>query len=292
MSRFLIITILIAISFFSFGCMKDYNEDQLQAATNVDKAILTLENIVNSYESEGIGKVVGVTEYKHYVLIEYINPADMRWFNWHNLKTGDKDSVGNMDTNSKLVQIISGDHLVFESDGVCTLNGHRFFPFSIECYRDYEATGYDGEFRSERKVKYLEIDEGYEFGVKSDVLISDIKVTLQGLEMLFSPMEGKEGSFYIGYTTIPVINTSYKPENNQFIIKLKNTEINPKLNTHTIKEQNAYIKSIELKKAGSDTNAIINLKETAKYYTARNGHTEPAKDDFPFIEFAFINKLE
>lgn len=292
MKKSLIILVLLGLSVFFFGCKADSNENQLQTTGGIEKKELTVENIVKSYESENIGKVIGVTEYKHYVLIEYINEANYKRFNWHNLETGDRDGVGNMDTNSKLVQIISGDYLVFESDGVCTLNGHRFFPFSIDCYRESEATGYDGEFHNERKEKYLGIDEGYEFGVKSDVLVSDIKVTLQGVEMLFSPMEGKEGSFYIGYTTIPVINTSYAPDKNQFIIKFNNTEINPKLNTHTIKEQNAYIKSIELKEAGNDTIAIISLKETARYYSARDGHTEPAIDDFPFVEFAFINKLE
>lgn len=291
MKKIFFILLILGVSVFFPGCINDSYKNEMQTANEAEKKKMTVDEVVKSYESENLGKVIGVKEYKNHVLVEYINDADMRWFNWHNLKTGDRDSVGNMGTGSKLSQILSEDYLIFEADGVRVDNGHRGFPFLIECWRPGEATGYDGEFHNTRKEKYLRIDEEYEFGIKQNVLVSDIKVTLKGVEMLFAPMEGEEGSFYTAYTSIPVMKTAYVQEKNQFLVKLKGTKINPKLNKNNLKVQNSYVHSIELKESENDTIAAISLKEGANYYTARQGHLEPAIDDFPFVEFAFKNKV-
>lgn len=292
MKKLLIVFVFLLVCAVTVGCNKVTNTKQPETINEIEENRLTVEDIVKSYEVKGIGKIISVTEYKNYVLVEYINPSDMRWFNWHNLDTGDMDAVGNMDTSARLVQIINENHLVFESDGVNALNGHRFFPFYIDCTRGSEATGYDGEFHNTRKEKYLEIDEKCEFGIKSDVVLSDVKLTLQGVEMLFSPMEGKEGGFYTAYTSIPVTATSYISEKNQFEIVFKNTKLISELENNFAEVQSTYIESIQLLEIGNDTAARIKLKEGARYYNASVGHLEPAVDDFPFVEFKFINKRE
>lgn len=159
------------------------------------------------------------------------------------------------------------------------------------CSRAKEITGYDTDFNMTMTDLYKRVEEGFEFGVKRDVLISDLKVTLTGVEVSFAPMKGKEGEFYVAYSTIPVLRTSYIPDKNQFVLEFKDTEISSNIVTGKIKEQNGYVYSVELKEDGANSVVTINLKNTAKFYNAKVDHEEPLTDGSPYVRFTFRNTI-
>lgn len=87
----------------------------------------TMEKIKEKYTTENIGKVVDISTYQNYVLVEYSNDSAIsQGFDLYNLKTGDRDIMP-LNSKARVFQFASSDYIVFESDGVNPLNGHRFF---------------------------------------------------------------------------------------------------------------------------------------------------------------------
>lgn len=253
---------------------------------------LTLDDIKANYTGGEKGQVVNITTYSQYALVEYTNGADLRCYDWYNLKTGDKDALPIQPYNAKLERIKNENDILFTTDGVITLNGHKYFPEIIECYRGKEVADYDGDFYRTMHSIYLKITQGFDMGVKSNEAIADIKVSLKGVEVLFQPMKGEEAMFYADYTTVPPTKTSYDKSKNQFIVEFKNTYINKAYDKPKISEQNRYINSVDIERDGSNTVLVINLKDTAKYYTIDFSHLEPTIDDFPYLDFNFANEYK
>lgn len=269
------------------------NKEELQAektTKNNDK--LTLDDVKSKYTGGENGQIVNVTTYNQFALIEYINSANLHCYDWYNLKTGDKDILPIYGNNAKLEGIKNENDIWFTTDGVCTLNGHRYFPAIIRCYRAQEVTGYDGDFHMLINNLYMKIDQQFNMGVKSNETIADIKVSLKGVEVLFEPMKGKEDTFYAAYTTVPPTKTSYDIAKNRFIIEFQNTNIDKAYNKSKINEQNRYLSSIDIKRDGLNTILTINLKDTAKYYTIDFTHLEPGIDDFPCLQFNFAKEYK
>lgn len=293
--------ILFLISAFfcalSFGCSGQDTVQEDKKTPVQDK--LTMEQVKSNYEKNPAWKLVETTDYRanpaniHYVLVEYINDAGRDCFDWYNLHTGDKDEMPLIASlKAKLVTICSPDMLIFETDGRNVVNSHRSFPQIVECYRNQEVVGYEGDFYPITSPKYQNISEGAEFGNKSGENISDIKITLQGIQVLFEPIPGREAEFYTAYTTIPVTKISYSNEGNKLIVEFPDTGISAKLppDSRNINIQNNYLSHLELIQDGTIARIVIGLKDTAKYYTAKDTHVEPAVDDFPCVNIEFASE--
>lgn len=289
--------LIISLSFTALfiGCKPEYSStkngqdvkqpvaaDTKESSQNVSG--ITLEKIKEKYTNENLGKIVKTYDYSNYILVEYLNTANIQCFDLYNLKTGDRDVIL-MESTAKVFNFSSGDRIVFESDGTNQANGHKYFPCYITCYRAEEVTGNENDFYMKSSDLYRPIGEKVEFGVKDNEMISDLKITLTGFELQFSAQKGKEGSFYADYTTIPVIKTSCGQNKNQFLLELFNTSVSPELLKKAFKEQNRYIDSLEVKEKGSNSMIVINLKDTGKFYTAKFEHGE--NDDFPSVRFIF-----
>jgi hypothetical protein len=263
---------------------------------------LAIEDIKKSYEGSQNTKLVNITEYNNfhtgydYVLVEYLNDSENDCFDWYDLTTGDKDVLPLYAVHkAELIKINYENDLLFETDGISMINGHMSFPEVIRCCRGREITGYDGDFYPIEIDNYLEVSRGVAMGRRSkQANISDIKVSLSGAEVLFEAKEGIEDEFYTAYTTIPHTETSYIKEGNQFVIEFENTGISPKLTEKDLKKdmQNNYISSIEVKKDNQNCRLIINLKDTAKYYTAKEGDLEAMRDEFPYVAFGFTREFK
>ncbi|NGX96102.1 MAG: hypothetical protein G4V63_13030 [Candidatus Afipia apatlaquensis] len=268
------------------------NQDTQQSAntndkgTQINKAALTVEKIKEKYTSGGLGKIANMYDYRNFILVEYLNPSNIQCFDLYNLETGDRD-VMELGCNAKVFDFSSGDRIVFESDGTNQMDGQKLFPYYITYTRAKEVTGSENDFSCGMADLYKLIDEEVEFGVKENEMISDLKVTLTGLELEFAPQKGKEGEFYSGSTAIPVMKTSYDQNKNQFVIEVFSTSISPELLRKAFKEQNRYIKSVQFKEKGSNSSVIINLKDSAKYYTAESCNDE----EFPYVNLIFRNSI-
>lgn len=279
------------------GCTSEpssskYNQDTGQPVSTNDtsvqnkKAALTIEKIKEKYTGGGLGKIVNTYDYRNYILVEYLNPSNIQCFDLYNLETGDRD-IMELGCNAKVFDFSSGDRVVFESDGTNQRDGIKLFPYYLTYTRIKEITGSENDFSCDRRDLYKLLDEGVEFGVKENEMISDLKVTLTGLELEFAPQKGKEGEFFAGDAAIPVMKTSYDRNKNQFTIELFSTSISPELLRKAFKEQNHYINSVQIKEKGSNSLVMINFKDAAKYYTAQSCNVE----EFPYINFIFKSSV-
>lgn len=290
------LTFLIMIMFFALyltGCNSkpfpvNKNQDTQTPVDSADKegqndsSALTVEKIIEKYTDENLGKLVKTYDYKNYILVEYLNTSDIQCFDIYNLETGDRD-VMLLGCNAEVFNFSSGDRIVFKSDGTIQQTGEKYFPYYLTCYRAKEINGGEDDFHYGRTDLYKSINEEVEFGVKSNEMICDLKVTLLGLELAFAPQKGKEADFYAGSTTIPVMKTSYEGNKNQFVTEIYSTSISPELLTKEFKEQNSFIDSVQIKEKGLNSLVIIKLKESAKFYTAEHGNSE----NFPYVKFIF-----
>lgn len=285
--------LIIVICFSFLGCSgKNTNSssNNKKAKNIVQK--LTIDDIKKNYIEDGEKKIENISTYSHYTLVEYTLDSTTKCFDWYNLETGDKDVLLTDSINTTLKNIENENSILFITDGISHINGHKYFPKVIKCRRIEENTACENDFDLISDNLYLEIDKKVEIGVKTNETISDIKVSLKGIEILFEPMKGYEGEFYAAYTTIPEIETTYVKDKQQFIIEFKNTNLNPTINKSKIAQQNHYISSVDINMYGKNTKLIVNLKDTAKYYTAFLRHLEPQKDDFPYVDFNFANEYK
>lgn len=249
---------------------------------------LKAQDIIDKYDGGKNGKLISTETYKEYLLVEYTRDNRYTYFDWYNLKTGDKDILPVWDTHSTLKKIANENNIIFYTDGKnITDSNYKIFPFIYECIRKKEIINYEDDFFAKKVDRYFGINESCEFGSKSHEVLDDIKLTFQGIEILFTPMTGYEMEFNAGNPTIPPTKTTFIEKNNQFIIEFKDTKIGDKLHDILEKYDNFFIKSLNIKEYGNNTKIIINLKEKAKYYNAKEVHV--SEEGFPVLIFTFSN---
>jgi len=260
---------------------------------------LTIKDIEKKYAAEN---VVNITHYKtDYVLVESRDDVNhyANKFELFNLRTGDADILPTIPNYTKLAEIRSENEFVFFADGTNSEYGGRQFPFIIECRRSYENTGFDGDFSTHIINRYFTVDEAADFGDKENEVIKDIRITLNGIEMLFGPMKENDMGFYAAYTSIPRTKISYISGANQLVVRFAKTDISNavKKNQREMKEGNYYIKSYQCSKDGEDSIITLNLTPSAKFYTARTDHiyefkTSGESADMPFLNVVFKAMME
>lgn len=254
---------------------------------------LTVEDIKSRYTGGENGKIINLTTFNdYYVLVECKYDTYSKGFDLYNMKTGDKDNLFRGAHSTKLEKIESENYFVFITDVPNNENGHKYFPEIIKCFRYQEIPGSDEEFNLTHKDLYLKVDQGVEMGSKSNESMADLKISLDGFEVLFEPAEGKEGEFYAAYTSIPSTKTSYDKANNRLIIEFEDTSISRRIKTVYIDEENRYLSSIDVEKEGANTVLKVNLKDTAKYYNIELSHLDPSIDDFPYLDFDFVSEFK
>lgn len=175
MKRYVFLFILsLALILLLAGCeLKPVSKDKDKNAKPSGEYLLNREMIKEKYTTEGLGEFVEASNFGDYVMIEYLVGGDNHFFDLYNLKTGDRDIMP-LDCPNASLHSFGPNGVVFHSDGVSPGNGHRYFPYTIICTRVEEVTGREHDFYAERRELYKPIDEGVEFGVKSDEMVSDL----------------------------------------------------------------------------------------------------------------------
>lgn len=215
------------------------------------------------------------------MLVEYLE-GKLRYFDWYNLKTGDKNVLDTAAYNCKLMKVVNTDDILFTTDGVTTFDGNKYFPQVIQFSRDPEATSEENDFRQIMKDLYLPINQGIDMGVKSGTL-KNMTVSTTGLKVQFGPIKGQELGYYSGFTAIPPTKILYNKVNNQLILEFKDSFIGNDIKKSIITGNNKYIKSIYIGRSNSKIILTINLKNVAKYYTA-DIPINSTDIDFKFLE--------
>lgn len=280
-----------------FGAEVNWNEnsqtvfiERRSGWSNYLEKKLTIEDIKKKYTDR---KIINIINYKDYVLVESQRDyPEASQFDWYNLRTGDMDILPTSPNYAQLVKVITEDKMLFVTNGKNDVSPHSTFPFYIECYRGEENVNSQYDFRDRYITKYLSVDQGVHFGNKDDEVISDIKVTLTGIEVLFEPVKGKEAKFYTAYTTIPHTKTKYIKDKHQFVIEFEKTGISQGLASKSMKtsQDSYYIKSVKFLEKSDSSIVMVNLKDTAKFYTA--DIKKIIDNDLPFVQFSFSGKEE
>lgn len=242
--------------------------------------IMTLQDVKRNFKFHRIEQILMID--KRYALVKKERPKDPSWFYFFDLVTGEEQVLNTGLYFARLHKIKSPHWYIFYADGTISEYCAKDFPVLIECSRIEDGEKFRGEF----KARYLPLHEKAELGSKSNTIVKDVKVTLQGIEISFGPMEGHEGMFYAAFSDIPVTRTAYDKENHQFIIHFMKTQISENItadNRH-IEEQNRYIKSANLVSDENSCKLIVNLKESVKLY---RGFRKSLESGTPYALFTF-----
>lgn len=86
----------------------------------------------------------------------------------------------------------------------------------------------------------------------------------------------------------PIGGPDYDEETNQFIIIFEQTKVDEKINELS-REKNYYINSIYITEENNDSKVIVDLKDSANYFTAQVERLEDAGP--PFVDFSFMSKV-
>lgn len=241
---------------------------------------LTLQDVKRNFKFHRIEQILLIDS--RYALVKKERPGEPSWFYFFDLATGEKQILGTGFYFARLHKIKSPNWYLFHADGTISEYNAKDFPVLIECSRMEEGE----KFRSEFKARYLPIHEGAELGRGSHEVIEDVKVTIQGIEISFGPMEGHEMMFYADFSDIPVTRTSYDEDKHQFIIHFMKTQISGDIpaDKRRIEEQNGYIKSAYMVSDESSCKLILKLKESAKFY---RGFRKSLDSGIPYVLFTF-----
>lgn len=217
-------------------------------------------------------EVTAVTPYQgQYLLVESRDKYNNQRFRFANLKTHDIDLLPTVPYEVKLVKIKDENNILFEADGTNSINMFSVFPFLIECRRYVEVADVNGEFFAFESPRYFSISEpSSAIGKGVPMFATDMRVTLDGVQLLFGPVEGKESGFYAATAFIPSTHITYNQEDNELVVRLSSSRIGAALkeawNDRPL--SNCFVRSCTYREHDDYTEIIIGLTETAQFYYA------------------------
>lgn len=256
------------------------------------KNVFTIEKIKENYKTEKINDIkqfIGNSGMQ-YALVSYVDKYKMNAFDIYNLKTGDRDILPVNPYKVTLENINNENEIVFFANGEDSNTCHTIFPFKITCYRNDENIKSNMDFYCYyNKNLYLQIDKNVAMGClgcDKNSLLSDITLTFNGLDVLFKPLPGDEGSFFADQAYIPETKTQYVKGKNQFIITFSHTTFSKELLKNKVLKYdfNLYYKSIEMIQEDTNASLVINLIDTETTYYIEAIHL---KNELPFARVNF-----
>jgi PBP1b-binding outer membrane lipoprotein LpoB len=276
-----IITILVS------GCSLNGTKSSSSNTVNYkseDK--LTMDEIKQSYAKTD-EKILNTKEYKNYVLVESQAPTLANHFTLYDLKTGDKDILPSGIDFIDSANIINENHIILYAKGTNSESVGQIFPFEIDCMRGAENNNVDGDFIPTFKNIKFPINKQISLKGKGKEEITDIRVTVNGLQVCFGPQSGSDASFNADYVDIPTTDISYDKTVGELSLKLQDTLFAKSLsNTSSMLHNNTYIKSLSLKENENSAIITIKLNDSAQYYIGKKASIEVG---IPYMDIQFFN---
>jgi hypothetical protein len=222
-----------------------------------------------------------------HVLVESQRPTFANVFELFNLATGNRDVMPTPTEFVTLECIENENHIVFLSSGKNSECIFGNFPYLIRCVRvKTKADSKDDfNFMPIFQDKYFNLGEEISSGSKSGCSqLSDVIITLDGIQALFKPLPGREDLFYAAATDIP--ETKIFTDKSRMVIQIADTQIGGKLKDKMVLPagENQYLTSLKVTKDGRDIELTVTLKEVAREYTAK---IERLPNGLPYFEVAF-----
>lgn len=278
---FLFIFLLLLIVSLT-GCSSEENLTN-NTVVEVDEQSnkLSIEEIKSNYNESEIKEI---TSQGAYVLVEVQKgenyPSE---FDLYNIKTGEKIPL----IAGRYVELLSMDlkddyskSITFLATGKNRAEPSISFPYVIKFVSNKSG------FVQISDACYLPLELEAAVGAKSDEIISNVKVTMNGVQVAFKPVPGTEANFYAGSIEAPLTQSSYKAQENKMVLEFKGTQVEDEFLTKQLDTQeHPYIKFVEFKElASGNSTMIIGLTEEARYYLISD---ERIYNGLPYLNIEF-----
>lgn len=235
-------------------------------------AQLTIEDVKKKYTGTKIKDIHQIN--KDYVLVESQQGTLANKFDVVNLKNGDQDTLPTMPEFVTLENIENENSFIFLASGKNSESSFGSFPYLIKCVRiKYDKNSQDN-FLSIKEEKYFKLDESVDSGSKTESILSAIVPTLNGFQVLFKPIPGKEDIYYADASDIPPVKTSYNKENRELTFEIDASKLDSslKLRKKLTTPDSLYFSFITIEENNGKIDVIVSLKDNVDEYIARNKH--------------------
>jgi hypothetical protein len=189
--------------------------------------------------------------------------------------------------DAELREVVNENYFIFHSWEENSNDAIKSIPFIDYCFR----SGTDeNDFTVIRKIETLDLSQSIQIGSQSDESLSDLVVTGDGIQILFTPIDGAtEDQMYFGTTDIPPTVTSYDKKTNQLMVEISATQIERKLmiDTPYTADGNLYITSYVIQTKGDNILLLLSLNDCVSGFA-----TELKKDSISqnlYLDLSFGN---
>ena len=272
----LAMAIMLLSSIIFNGCIDDNTKtvnttpNEKVNITEQDTFKFTIDEIKKKYTED---KIQNIIQFKDgYVLVESIIETVGNRFELYNLKTGEINTLPKSQFGyASLEKVINENYFILLSDGKDEDGPFGKFPYLIHCIRIKNDSNKDDNFIALYEDKYFNLDETVQSGSKEWDVMSDVIVTLDGLQVLFSPINGNEAGFYTDATDIPHTKTSYDKDKSQITFEIGTNQLGEKLKgmNKVILDDNQFISSYEIKQKDNKVYLVVEVKDLTKEYMVK-----------------------
>jgi hypothetical protein len=231
---------------------------------------LTIEDVKKKYTDTKIKDIREIN--KNFVLVESQQETWAHKFDVINLKTGELDTLPTMPEFVTLEDIESENSFIFLASGKNCECPFGSFPYRIKCVRVKNDKKDQSNFIAIKEEKYFKLDESVESGSKSESILSAVVPTLNGFQVLFKPIPGKEDIYYADASDIPPTKTTYNKENKELIFQIDTVKLDGslKLRKKLTTPDSIYFNFIVIEENNGKINIIVSLIDNVDEYIVRN----------------------
>ncbi len=157
--------------------------------------------------------------------------------------------------------IVDESTIIFQMTGENSESNYHDVPYALMCLKVVNAQGVV-EYTSVKSKKIVPLEETIDFGGKSDHVLSSLILTLDGIQLGFSPQNSDDAYYYADYTIPPYTQTTYNTADHSFTLHLKDTIIGNELVTRkqAVAADNQYIEALDITQNGEDIYLKIKFK--------------------------------
>ena len=253
---------------------------------------LALDEIKENYKDF---EILSITEVENpFVLIEWqADSTSTNRFDLYNQKTGEVDQMPTYSHYVTLKEVVSANYLIFEDSGKDSESILSTFPRTINCVRAYTDNPKSGNFIAMYENAFLGLDKSVEAGSRTEINLSAINITFDGLEVMFMPTGRDDVYFSTATTDIAPTKTSYNSSTNEFTIEIETRHIDESLicNLDLYTDINQYFSKYKITQDDNKTYIILSLRETSTEYSIQKAKapTSNAIDGYPYFKIQFTS---
>lgn len=203
-------------------------------------------------------------------------------FTWYDFASGRsyRLPVGPL-TEARVVQILGATDITLLNLGSdCDCN-YLPFPYELHCGRATTTSA----FTCDVEKTYFPVGSAVRFGSKPGEVLTQVTLTLDGVELAFGPEPGKTVEFMADYTSVPPAETGFQSPD-VFTLTFQNAVPAPGLVLPS--GGNAFLQSVAVRRAGGNLEVNLTLKRSAaRYYTGDLANEWLEESSVPFLELRF-----